>query len=269
MAIVITGAAGNLGRKITRHLSARGCDLVLFDQRGDPEDGILETDLSTYDAGWAHHMQNAEAVIHLAGAAWPFRDWVALQRGNIDAIVNVLRASIAGRVRRFVFASSLLTMEGYRDGEGQIRPDMPARPMSFYAVTKLMGERLTYAASQRDGLDVICLRLGIARPGANLPSKRVGLWEQQKWLGNTDACRAIESAVFHPHQGWTVVFATSYNAGMRWSLAESRTAIGYEPTESSTPVMPPLRSRTIGSLKTQLRRICARMSGAAEQSHSF
>ena len=150
-----------------------------------------------------------------------------------------------------------------RDGEGQIRPDMPPRPMSFYAVTKLMGERMTYAASQREGLDVICLRLGIARPGANLPSKRVGLWEQQKWLGNTDACRAIEAAVFHPHKGWAAVFATSNNTGMRWSLEESRAAIGYEPTESSTPVPPSFRSRTVGSVKKHLRRICARMSGEA------
>jgi uronate dehydrogenase len=263
MAIVITGAAGNLGRKITQHLSARGCDLILLDQRGDPGSEILETDLSTYDPGWVRHMQNADAVIHLAGAAWPFRDWLALQRANIDALVNVLGASTAGRVRRFVYASSLLTMEGYRDLEGQIRPDMPPRPASFYAVTKLMGERLSLAASQRDGLNVICLRLGIARPGANLPSKRVGLWEQQKWLGNADACRAIESAVFHPHKGWVVVFATSNNSGMRWSLAETRSAIGYEPTESSTPVMPPLRSRTAGSVKKQLRRLYARVSGEA------
>ena len=185
------------------------------------------------------------------------------RRANVDAVLNVLRASIAGGVQRFVFASSLLTMEGYRDSEGQIRPDMPARPTSFYAVTKLIGERLTFAASQRDGMNVICLRLGIARPGANLPSKRVGLWEQQKWLGNADACRAIKFAAFHPHQGWAVLFATSNNTGMRWSLVETRSAIGYEPTESSTPMMPSLRSRTVGSVKKQLRRICAHLSGGA------
>jgi len=139
---------------------------------------------------------------------------------------------------------------------------MPPRPTSFYAVTKLIGERLTVAAS-RNGLDVICLRLGITRPGANLPSKRVGLWEQQKWLGNVDACRAIESAVFHPHKGWAVVFATSNNSGMRWGLAETRSAIGYEPSESSTPVTPSLRNRAIVSVKKHLRGLCARVSGEA------
>ena len=261
MAIVITGAAGNLGRKITQHLSERGCDLVLLDQRGDPGTGILETDLSTYDTRWARYMRDADAVIHLAGAAWPFRDWPALEQANIDAVVNVLAASTVGRTRRFVYASSLLTMEGYRDVEGPIRPDMPARPASFYAITKLVGERLCLAASQLSGLDVLCLRLGMTRPGPNLPSPRLGLWEQQRWLGNLDVCRAIEFAALHPHQGWAVLFVTSNNAGMRWSLSETRSAIGYEPVENSTPTKASLPIRAVRSIVKQLRSIRSRASG--------
>lgn len=261
VAVLVTGAAGNLGKKVALHFSQLGCDLVLLDRDPRGSSDIREADLSAFDESWTGRFRAADIVIHLAGAAWPYRDWPALQQANVDALVNVLDASVAGGVRRFVFASSLLTMEGYRDTDGPIRPDMPPRPASFYAATKLVGERLCINASLRHRLDVICLRLGITRPGANLPSRRVGLWEQQKWLSNADLCRAIELAAFAPGKGYAVAFVTSNNSGMRWSLDETRAAIGYEPREYSTPVIPPLRNRIIVSAKRHLRRLCAWVSG--------
>lgn len=261
VAVLVTGAAGGLGKKVALHFSQIGCDLILLDRDPRGSSDITEADLSVFDESWTGRFRGADIVVHLAGAAWPYRDWPALQRANVDALANVLDASMAGGVRRFVFASSLLTMEGYRDTDGPIRPDMPPCPMSFYAVTKLVGERLCLNASERHGLDVVCLRLGITRPGANLPSQRVGVWEQQKWLSNTDLCRAIELAAFAPRKGYVVVFVTSSNSGMRWSLDETRAAIGYEPQEYSTPVNPLLRNRIIVSAKRRLRRLCARVSG--------
>ena len=261
VAILITGAAGNLGRKVAQHFARLGHDLIIIDRdRRDCSD-VVEADLAVFDESWATRFRAAEIVVHLAGAAWPYRDWLALQRANIDVLANVLDASVAAGVRRFVFASSLLTMEGYRDTVGPIRPDMAPRPESFYAVTKLVGERLCLNASRRHGLDVVCLRLGITRPGDNLPSQRVGLWEQQKWLANPDVCRAIELAAFSAIRGSSVAFVASGNAGMRWSLDETRAAIGYEPGERSTPVIPSLRHRMMLSAKRRLRRLCSQASG--------
>ena len=131
VAVLITGAAGNLGTKVAQHFAQLGCELTLVDRDGGKRPDIFEADLSIFDEDWARHFRASDIVVHLAGAAWPYRDWLALQRANIDALVNVLQASAAGAVRRLVFASSLLTMEGYRDTDGPIHPDMPPRPTSF------------------------------------------------------------------------------------------------------------------------------------------
>jgi uronate dehydrogenase len=206
--------------------------------------GIFPADLSRYTGDWVEKITGATAVIHLAGASWPYSNWPSLQSGNIDALLNVLEASLAGGIPRFIFASSLLTMEGYKHTGGMIHPHMPARPLSSYAVCKLAGERMCYSYSARHGLDVACLRLGITRRGENPPTNRVGLWEQSRWLGNDDVCSAMELALRKPprHDPYTV-FVVSNNAGMRWSLDEARNQLGYIPQESSTPSPPPLYTR--------------------------
>ena len=59
--IVITGAAGNLGRKIASHLESRDdYDLTLLDidPGGDPE--IVSADLSRSDDSWEQHFEGVD-----------------------------------------------------------------------------------------------------------------------------------------------------------------------------------------------------------------
>jgi nucleoside-diphosphate-sugar epimerase len=126
--VIVTGAAGNLGSKIAKHLSQSQWRLELLDNKASEQ--VICADLSRYTEDWVKRFSGAAAVIHLAGASWPYDDWSLLQSGNIDALVNVLEASVANGVSRFVFASSLLTMDGYKNARGIIRPQMPARPLS-------------------------------------------------------------------------------------------------------------------------------------------
>jgi nucleoside-diphosphate-sugar epimerase len=240
--IIVTGAAGNLGRKICQHLAVSGwnIDPIVI----EPADHVFRADLASYTEDWVDRFKGASAVIHLAGAAWPYNDWSSLQSGNIDALMNVLEASVVGGVPRFIFASSLLTMDGYKNTAGIIRPNMPATPRSHYADCKLVGERLCHNFWTRHGLDVGCLRLGITRRGANEPNVRVGLWEQSRWLANSDVCRALELSLRKPAgRGYYVVFVVSKNRGMRWSLEEAAAELGYAPQEESVPSAPALIHR--------------------------
>jgi NAD-dependent epimerase/dehydratase family protein len=242
--VVITGAAGNLGTKLSSHFAQLGCNLTLLDMRPRGRPDIIEADLCEPGGSWTQHIHAANVVIHLAGATWPYQDWSDLQRSNIDALINVLNCCVDDRApRRLVFASSLLTMDGYRNSTDIISPDMPARPTTFYAVTKLAGERLCLDATRRGPLDVVCLRLGATRRGANAPTSKVGLWEQQRWLSNGDFCRAIERAAFAQTRGFALALIASRNQGMRWSLEEARSLIGYEPADASVPKNPPVRHR--------------------------
>ena len=63
--VLITGAAGNLGDKLRRHLEGRhSLRLLDIDARGDAS--ILRADLSRWDENWASHFRGADCVVHLA-----------------------------------------------------------------------------------------------------------------------------------------------------------------------------------------------------------
>ena len=93
--VVITGAAGNLGSKLRRHLQNReDLELVLLDLRGDPGSGIVEADLAEPDPRWVGLFRPGDVVVHLAAEASPREErWQRLQARNVDAMLNVAPCS--------------------------------------------------------------------------------------------------------------------------------------------------------------------------------
>ena len=65
--VVITGAAGNLGGKLRRHLEGR-CRLRLLDRdpRGDRD--ILAAHLSRWDGGWVGTFRGGSSVVSRNGS---------------------------------------------------------------------------------------------------------------------------------------------------------------------------------------------------------
>ncbi|HEX8204224.1 MAG TPA: NAD(P)-dependent oxidoreductase, partial [Isosphaeraceae bacterium] len=159
--VLITGACGNIGRKL-RAAWADVYDLVPIDSAAGPDDpDAIAADLSEWDDGWIAHFHGVDAVVHLAANPDEFATWEALRRPNLDALNNVLLASVLAGVERVVFASSVHVMGGYRDaGAGPIAVDLPPRPDGPYGATKLMGERLGRACALAFDLTFVALRLG-------------------------------------------------------------------------------------------------------------
>src|SRR5690349_882480 len=95
--VVITGAAGNLGGKLRRHLEGR-CRLRLLDRdpRGDAE--VLAADLSRWDATWVSTFRGADAVVHLAADPTAQQTWPNLIGPNVDAAIHVFLAAAAAGV---------------------------------------------------------------------------------------------------------------------------------------------------------------------------
>ncbi|HUP01069.1 MAG TPA: NAD(P)-dependent oxidoreductase [Gemmatimonadota bacterium] len=256
MRVVITGAAGNLGTKLYRHLVERGgLEIVRLDRR--PGDGIVKADVSLYEPSWTEPVHDAEVVVHLAANVDPLADWNALQR-DVDATLNVLTAGAEGGTR-VVFASSVKVMEGYRNETQTLTTDLPPLPTTDYAVTKLVGERMARHYGERHHLPTICLRLGAISPGPNPPPRNGSLWWQRAWLGNQDYCQIMERAILAEDVGFAILNAVSDNAGMRWDLTETRRLLGYEPRQSSLPVTPPLRNRMGGYLRGPIRMLGDRL----------
>lgn len=246
--ILITGAAGNLGGKLRRHLG--GHDLALLDRAAGGDPAVLEADLSVWGP-WAGRFAGVDVVFHFAADPLAQQTWPNLVSPNLDATANVFLAAATHRVRRVVYASSNHVMGGYRDlAEPRLLtvdlPPLPGlvydaagerRDSRPYAATKLFGERLGKSFADAHGLEVIAARLGWIKPGDNpaggIAAER-GEWFRLMWLSNGDFCRLMERCLVATLPGrYVVVNGMSDNAGMRWDLSGAR-ALGYEPRDDVT-----------------------------------
>jgi len=196
MRVLITGAAGNLGGKIHRHLEQQSdVELVLSDREPRGDGRVCEHDLCRYDKAWAELFSGVDTVVHLAACNRQDADWGELQGDNLDATINMFEAAVAHRVRRVVLASSNRVMAGYEVEGVSIGTALPPRPMDFFGLTKVVGEQLGRSYSERHGLSVICLRFGLILQGerARSAASGVGPANVAQQLGPLPGARALDS----------------------------------------------------------------------------
>jgi NAD+ dependent glucose-6-phosphate dehydrogenase len=234
--VLITGANGNIGRKL-RAAWSEIYDLVLLDvtlSDDDPE--VIAADLSVFDDDWIAHFHGVDTVIHLAANPNEFATWEELVRPNLDVLANVLNASVLAGVERLIFASSNHVMGGYRElGDMPITVDLPPMPDGPYGGTKLMGERFGHSLARAFDLTFIALRIGWNQAGANLPETLPDDWSRALWISNADLIRLFECAVEAElgDRTFVVVNGMSNNRGMRWDLSATSEQLGYSPEDDS------------------------------------
>lgn len=230
--VLITGAAGNIGRKL-RAAWEDVYDLILIDREADPEDPeIIVADLSELDENWLTHFHGVDTVIHLAAQTDDAATWEELERSNLDALGNVLTASALAGVERVVFASSHAVMGGYRElSDMNLTADLPPKPDSPFAASKLMGERFGRSVARAFDITFIALRLGCVQPGENVPDTLHDDWTRAMWLSNNDLIRLFDAAV-EAELGdnlFVVANGMSNNSGMAWDLTATAERLGYAP----------------------------------------
>lgn len=235
--VLITGAAGTIGRKL-RAAWGGVYDLILVDQRADPDDpDLIAADLSVPDPDWVDLFDEADAVIHLAANPSATATWPELEGPNLDALFNVFQASALAGVERLIFASSNHAMGDYRrDGsEHPITVDLPPKPDGPYGGAKLMGERLGLSLSRFFDLAFIGLRIGWVQGGENRPETMPDDWSKALWLSDRDLVQLMTRAVeadLGDHR-FVVVNGTSRNRGTRWDLTGAAEILGYEPEDDA------------------------------------
>lgn len=238
--IVITGAAGRIGRLLRAHLEGEGAELSLLDRDPGGDPSMLAVDLSRPDPGWVEHLTETDTLVHLAADPDPQAAWASLQPNNIDATLNLLQAAATRRVRRVVLASSVQAVLGRVGQVPRIGTDEPGAPINLYGATKCVAERLGAHYARNFGLSVIALRIGWVQAGENRPGAHMGpVRDQQLWLGNGDLCTGLVSAIRASEDLRFGVFnLVSDNAGMPWDLDAGRRRLGWMPSEHSRPVEP-------------------------------
>ena len=249
--VLITGASGNLGAKLRRHLEGwYELRLLDVDPRGDAT--VVQADLSQWNQAWFRHFEGVDVVVHLAANAVAHQTWDTLIEPNIDAVINLFQAAARAGVHRVVYASSNHVMGGYKDDPEPVRlaVDLPPRPGARYVAqgeqrdstpygsAKLYGERLGACFANSTGISVIAVRIGWVRPGENraadVPAER-GPWFRMMWLSNRDFCQLMERCIEADRSiRFAVVNGMSANTGMRWDIEHTRRLLGYEPQDDVT-----------------------------------
>jgi uronate dehydrogenase len=258
--VLITGAAGNLGGKLRRHLDGR-YPLRSLDCNPGGDAAIVRADLGHWESSWVDLFAGVDTVVHLAADPTAQQTWPNLVGPNVDAVVNVFQAAVRAGVKRVVYASSNHVMGGYKDDpEPQLlTTTLPPRPGARYVVrgehrdstpygsAKLFGERLGYCLSAVHGLSVLAVRIGWAQAGnsrpQDIPPDR-DAWFRLMWLSNRDYLQLMEKCILADSGlRFAIVNGMSANTGMRWDIAYTRQLLGYEPQDDVT--RPPERGASV------------------------
>ncbi len=166
---VVTGGAGFIGSALVRGLLAGGAGRVtvvdnLLTGREENLAGVrdavdwLRSDIRDYEAV-AAAVRGAEVVFHLAAIPSVPRsisEPVPSHEVNVDGTFNVLRAAVAGGVRRVIYAASSSVYGG-----SEVLPKvetMAPDPRSPYAAQKLAGEYFARVFHLCFGLETVSLR---------------------------------------------------------------------------------------------------------------
>lgn len=229
--ILITGAAGNIGTKLSSAFAAK-YDLILLDRKKIDVPTAICADLSTYDKNWATYFEHISAVIHLAANPNERARWQELIRDNIDSVLNVCHACVKNKVARLIFASSCHTMGGYRHKNVDlITPDMEPLPDCDYGVSKVIGERICNSFSELYPLSVICLRIGWVPREDKRPSKETSPWLRSLWLSNRDLVQVFQKSIEAKRLEFKILYAMSNNKGMNWDLDTTMKTLNYQPRD--------------------------------------
>lgn len=239
MRVLVTGAAGYVGRHITPALE-REHELVLADIQ--PIAGAARfVPLDLTDAAAVRRaVSGMDAVLHLATASG-FEGAVEDDAANrlrfavnVEGTYNLLQAAAAAGVRRVVHTSSIMVTWGYlsQGQEGQPRTliagDAPPKPVGTYAVTKALGENLCRHFAESVGLSIVCLR--IAKPVALGDPYWQGRRIRPQTLPFPDLAQAYAKALTVPNIGFEVVTVVGDSSRPTWDLSRAKQVLGYQPT---------------------------------------
>lgn len=178
MTVVVTGAAGFIGRHLVRALTARGHHVVGIDRRRDVPPGAtaLTGDLNAVDdEASATALREADAVFHLAAfpgvrAAGPAAD-LRRRLDNVEAARRVLDR-VPLHVPLIVTSSS--SVYGGTTGSRCAEGDTP-RPRGGYAASKLDLERLCARRVSHGGHVAVARPFTVAGEGQR-PDMAIAMW---------------------------------------------------------------------------------------------
>ena len=232
--VLITGAAGNIGKALREFLRERYDLRLLYHHTVLPAAAGEEVRVGSIGdlAVMEEAAEGADAVVHLAADGSMAAAWERVLELNIQGTYCVYEAARRQGVKRVVFASTNHVTGFYEQEGAYTTPEMPARPDSYYGVSKALGEDLGQYYSDAFGLGVICLRIGSFQPDesvVNRSSDRI----LSTWLSHRDCAQMVWRGIEAEQVKFGVFYGISGNARAYWDIRNARELLGYEPEDDA------------------------------------
>ena len=234
--LFITGAAGMVGSALRRYLRDRYRFRLLFHSNVpeiEPEDEAVVSDLANFES-MVEAGQGVDAIIHLGIATtkpgYPRSRYnQMIMETNVQGTYNIFESARINNVPKVVFASTN-HVTGFYEKEGvYTSPEMPVRPDSMYGVSKAFGEALGRHYHDAFGMSVYCIRI------ANFPNTDTVDREYQtgenRWLSARDMAEMTACCLEAPHPQFGIFYGVSKGAEKKWSLANAKEMVGWEPQD--------------------------------------
>lgn len=161
MRALVTGGAGFIGSHIADRLLADGFEVTIIDDEStgksknvNPKARYIKGDIRDIFELERAFTPKPDVVFHIAGKASTiksFEDPYEDLSTNILGTVNVIQLCLKFKVNRLLYASSM-TVYG-EPSSLPISEAEPAKPISYYGITKFAAERYVHATALRNDLD--------------------------------------------------------------------------------------------------------------------
>lgn len=235
--VVLTGAAGRLGRSLRPALAGWCKELRILDQSPlvvEHENEVaFQLDLNN-QAALAEAIAGASAIVHFAG--YPREaDWATLLVANVAGVTSLWEAARKAGVERIVYASSNHSVGMYPRSE-MLSHDALPNPDSRYGVTKVFMESVACLYASKYGLRGFGVRIGHC---ASQPSDARML---SHWIHPDDLSALVQVGLCADYQN-ELVYGASANA-RSWWLNTRAEALGYRPIHSADTHIERLEAQT-------------------------
>lgn len=243
--VVITGAAGRIGRELRTFLAApdrvlRLLDIAPQDPLADGEHAEIVTGSYRDAALMATVLDGADGVLHFGGVAGE-RAWADILTANIDGTQRLLESAHAAGVQRVVIASSHHVAGNYQhadvdaieDGRAVLSSGVRPRPDTYYGVSKAAMEALGSLYADQFGMHIVAIRIGTtAKPPLRGRQNLI-------WISYRDLAAMTEAAlgdlVAPVDPGFAVWWGVSRNTGS-WLAHEPASSAGFVALDDASTV---------------------------------
>jgi uronate dehydrogenase len=227
MRVLVTGAAGTIGRPVCEFLAQRGHTVRRLDRVPSGGVGDVIADIADTPAVLAA-CADMDAIVHLAATPdqAPFLELVS---PNVIGVFNVLDAARQQGVGRVVLASSVQV--SWSQGPHEPRTGAHKAPRNHYALIKLWAEEMGEMYTRMFPISIVAARIGWMvrdeREGLNMRERGM----MRNYISRRDVSHFMACAIEAPNVSFNVLYAIGPGGRESYDLDAAREAIGYEPED--------------------------------------